>query len=120
MESGTTCWVLKVATVAKTTETTKKSPKTPPKDPLRHQSQLKNKTGCEIYTSRWCKPIPKGDATSTKANHVLSLPLTVSTRRVEPITSKATVSGEAPVLAKTESKEGSRELEDLTLKSHQE
>ena len=62
----------------------------------------------------------KGDAVTTKENHVLGLPLTISTRKVEPITSKATVSDEALVLAKSRSEEGSREPEDLMLKSHKE
>ena len=75
--------------------------------------------GCEIYTSRRCKPIPKGDASATEANRVLGLPLIVSTRRVEPVTSKATVFDEALVLAKSRFDEGSRGPEDLTLKSHQ-
>ena len=66
-----------------------------------------NIMGCEIYTSRRYKPISKGDAAATEANHILGLPLTVSTRRVELITSKAMISNEAPVLAKSRSEEGS-------------
>ena len=44
----------------------------------------------------------------TNANQVLGLPLTVSIRRVEPKTSKATFLEEVPVLAKSRSKEGSK------------
>ena len=89
--------VLEVEIVSKTTETKKKKfSKNPPKDPLRRQIRFKNKTGCEIYTSRQCKSIPKGNAVTTEANHVLGLPLIVSTRRVKPITSKATISDKAP------------------------
>ena len=73
---------------------------------------------CEIYNLGQCKPISKGDATAAKANHVLGLPLTVSTQRVELITTKAMVSNEAPMLAKSIFEEGNPELEDLTLKSH--
>ena len=40
---------------------------------------VQNKMGCEIYTSRQCKPIPMGGVAMTKANHILYLPLTVST-----------------------------------------
>ena len=87
--------VLEVEIVAKTTKTKKKFSKNPPKDPLRHQIRFKNKTGCEIYTSRQCKSISKGNAVTTEANHVLGLPLIVSTRRVKPITSKATISNKA-------------------------
>ena len=72
---------------------------------------------CDIYNSGRCKPISKGDAAATKANLVLGLPLTVSTRRVELITTKAMVSNEAPMLAKSRFEEGNREPEDLTLKS---
>ena len=54
----------------------------------------------------------------TETNHALGLPLIVSTLRVEPITSKATVSDEASVLAKSRFEEGQKP-EDLTLKSHE-
>ena len=47
-------------------------------------------------------------AAKTKANQVLGLPLTISTRRVEPTTSKAMVSEEVPVLAKSRFKEGAK------------
>ena len=47
-------------------------------------------------------------AAKTEANQVLGLPLTVSTRRVEPTTSKATVSEEVSVLAKYRSEEGAK------------
>ena len=57
------------------------------------------------------KPNRKGDAAVTKVNHVLGLPLTVSTRRAEPITSKAKVSDEVLVLAKPRSEEGIRKPE---------
>ena len=63
---------------------------------------------------------PKGDRAAIEANHVLGLPLTVSTWRVKLITSEATVSDEALMLAKSRSEEGSQKLEDLTLKSHHE
>ena len=63
---------------------------------------------------------PKGNGVVTKAKHVLRLPLTISTRRVELIISKDTVSDEVLVLAKSRSKEGSRKPEDLTLKSNKE
>ena len=63
---------------------------------------------------------PMAEATKTEANQVLDSPLIVSAGRVEPITSKATVSDEVLVLAKSIPKSGSQQLEDLTLKSHQE
>ena len=63
---------------------------------------------------------PKGDAAGNDVNHSLSLPLTVSTQRVELITSKDTTSDEVPVLDKSRSKKGSQKLEDLALKSHKE
>ena len=44
-------------------------------------------------------------AAKTEANQVLGLPLKLSTQRVEPTTSKATVSEEVPVLAKSRSEE---------------
>ena len=44
-------------------------------------------------------------APKTEANQVLGSSLTVSTRRVESITSKATVSEKVPVLAKSQSEE---------------
>ena len=44
-------------------------------------------------------------AVKIEANHVLGLPLIVSTRRVEPKTSKVMVSKEVSVLAKSRSKE---------------
>ena len=56
----------------------------------------------------------------TEANQVLGFPLTVSIRKMEPITSKATVLDEALVLANSKSEEGSQKPEDLTLKSHKE
>ena len=62
----------------------------------------------------------KGDVATIKANHVLGLPLTISTRRVESITSKPMVPNEALVLAKSRLEEGSKNPEDLTLKSHEE
>ena len=43
-----------------------------------------------------------------EANQVLNLPLIVSTRRVKLITSKAMVSEEVSVLAKSRSEEGSK------------
>ena len=55
-----------------------------------------------------------------EANHVLGLPLTVSTRRVESITSKAMVSDESSIIYKSRSEEVNQKLEDLTLKSHEE
>ena len=61
-----------------------------------------------------------GDAAVTGANHVLCFPLTISTRRVESKTSKATDSDEASVLAKCRSEEGSQKPKDLTLKSKEE
>ena len=108
-----------MASHAKTTENKKKSIK-PSQRSLEASKSLQNKMGCEIYTSHQCKPILKGDVATTEADHVLGLPQIVSTRRVEPITSKATISDKAPVLAKSRSKEGSQEPEDLTLKYHKE
>ena len=46
----------------------------------------------------------KGDAATIEANHILGLPLTISTRKVEPITFKAMVPDEASVLAKSRKK----------------
>ena len=57
-------------------------------------------------------------AAKTKANHVLGLPIIVFSRRVESITSKATVSNEFPVQAKSRSEDESRKQENLTFKSH--
>ena len=52
-------------------------------------------------------------ATKIKANQVLGSPLTISTRRVDPTTSKAMVSEEVLVLAKSQSEEGSQNLISL-------
>ena len=98
----------------------KKSSRKPSQGSLEASKSIKNKTGYGIYTSRQCKPISKGDAAMNKANRVLGLPLTVSTQRVESITSKETVTDEVLVLAKYRSEDGSRKIEDLTLKSHKE
>ena len=46
--------------------------------------------------------------TLTEVNQVLSSPLMISTQRVEPTTSKATVSEGVQVLAKSRSKEGAK------------
>ena len=97
----TTCWVSMVATVAKAVETFKFWRINPPRNVLRHQSQFKTKEGVGFIPHVGVKPIPKGNAATTGANHVLSLLLTISTRRVEQITSKATVSDEALVLIKS-------------------
>ena len=85
----------------------KKKSRKPSQGSLKASNSIKNTIGCEIYTSCRCKTIPKGDAAAIEANHVLGLPLTVFTRRVKSITSKATVLDEAPVLAKSISEEGS-------------
>ena len=61
----------------------------------------------------------KGDVVATEANHVRGLPLTISIQRVDSITSKATVSVEASVLAKSRFEEGSQKPKDLTLKSQE-
>ena len=58
----------------------KHSSKTSQKDPLRHQVSLKER-GHEIYTSRQCKSILKGDVIVIEATHVLSFPLTISIQR---------------------------------------
>ena len=47
-------------------------------------------------------------AAKTEVNQVLGLPLTVSTRRVEQTTSKAMVSEEVSMLAKSRSEEGAK------------
>ena len=47
-------------------------------------------------------------AIKIKENQVLGSPLTVSTRRVEPTTSKATVFEEVPMLAKSRFEEGAK------------
>ena len=49
-----------------------------------------------------------GEAVVTEANHVIGLPLTISTRRVEQKTSKETISDEVPVIAKPRFEEGSQ------------
>ena len=54
------------------------------------------------------KTDPMVGEAKTKANQVLGSPLTVSTRKVELITSKAMVSEEVSVLAKSRSEEGSQ------------
>ena len=73
---------------------------------------------CEIYPSHQCELIPKGDVVAIEANHILGLPLTISTRGVEPMTSKEMISDEVLVLAKSRFKKGSRKPEDLMIKSH--
>ena len=116
-----TCWVLDGGISCQTSEKIKKKPSIKPSQRSLEASKLiQNKMRCEIYTSRWCKPISKSNVAVTEANHVLDLSIIVSTRRMEPTISKTTVSDEVSVLAKSRSKEGSRELEDLTLKSHKE
>ena len=94
------CRVLRVASHAKSNGKQKKSQQNPPKDPLGHQIRFKT---IEKGAGLPCvglknRSIDRG--TKTEANKVLRSPLTVSTRIVEPTTSKATVSKEVPVLAK--------------------
>ena len=107
-----------MASHAKATQ--KKTSMKPSQRSLKASNSVQNKMGCKIYTSRCCKSISKGDAVVTETNYILGLPLTVSTQRLEPITPRVIVSDEALVLAKSRSEEGSREAEDLTLKSHKE
>ena len=90
-----------MATVAKTIETIKKISKNPPKNPLLHQILFKPKRKVRDYLVSVSKTDPMVEAAKTEVNQVLSLPLTISTQRVEPITSKATVSDEVLVLAKS-------------------
>ena len=89
-------------------------------EPTKNRLEASKSKGCKIYTSCQYKTVPKGDAATTETNQVLGSPLTVSTRKVEPITSKDTVYDEVSVLAKSRSEEGSQKPYDLTLKSHQE
>ena len=97
-----------MATVAKTMETTKQFFKNPPKDPLRRQIQFKPKKRVRYYLVSVSKTDPMVGAAKTEVNQVLCSPLIVSTRRVEPITSKAMISNEDSVLANSRSKEGSQ------------
>ena len=61
---------LKVASHSKAAETLKYFNK-PPQESIEASKSVQDKIGCEIYTSRQCKPIPKGDAIATEVNHVL-------------------------------------------------
>ena len=105
---GATCRVLKVTTISNATGTTKNFSKTPPKDPWTHQIWFKPKRRVRDYLVLVSKIDPMARATKTKVNQVLGSPLQESTRRVEPITSKAMVSKEVSVLAKSQSEEGSQ------------
>ena len=97
-----------MAIVAKIAKIKKKFSKTLPKDPLRHQIWFNPKRRVRDYLV----PVSKTDlmvgAAKTEANQVLGLPLIVSTQRVESKTSKAMVSEEVFVLAKSLSEEGSQ------------
>ena len=68
---------LKVVSHARTTK--KKTSIKPSQGSLEASKSIQNKMGCEIYTSHRCLPITKGNAIATEANHVLGLPLIVST-----------------------------------------
>ena len=75
--------------------------KNPLKDPLGHQIRFKTKEEgarlpCVCFKTDLLVRLVK-----TKAIHVLDFPLTISTRRVEPTTSKATVLENVSVLAKS-------------------
>ena len=105
---------LRVVSHAKSNEKQKKSQQNPPKDPLVHQIRFKTKEeGVGLPCVDFKNDLLVG-AVKTKVNHVLGLPLTISTRRVEPTNSKATVLEEVSVLAK------SRSEEEAKTRSHQE
>ena len=85
----------------KVAENKKKSQQNPPKDPLEHQIWFYTKERAGDYLVSVSKTDLLVLAAKTKVNQVLGLPLTVSTRRVEPITSKTMVSEEVSMLAKS-------------------
>ena len=108
---GATCRVFKVTTIANAMETKKKKKKiskTLPKDPLSHQIWFKPKKRVPDYLVSVSKFDPMAGATKIEVNQVLGSPLKESTRRVEPITSKAMVLKEVSMLAKSQSEEGSQ------------
>ena len=92
----------------------------PTKNRLEASNSIQKQRGARFIPHVSIKIVLKGYKAATKANHVLGLPIIVSTRRVEAIASKAMVSDEVPVLAKSRSEEGSQKPMDLTLKSLQE
>ena len=84
--------------------------KNPSNDPLGHQikSGSRPKRGVRDYLVSVSKTKLVVGAALTKANQVLGSPLTISTQRVEPITSKTTVLEWVPMLAKSRSEEGAK------------
>ena len=93
---------MKAATVAKASEIIKNFFK----DPLRIPWSIKvgsSQRGCEILLCVGFRTNLMVDAVKTKVNQVLDSPITVSTGRVELITSMVTISDEIMMLAKSRS-----------------
>ena len=107
-----------VATFSKAMEILNFSENKPTKNHLEELNLVQKQRGARFIPCFQNKTISNGDVVAMEANQVLSSPLTVSTQRVEPITSKDTVLDEVLVLAKSKSEYGSRKPENLTLKSH--
>ena len=84
----------------KVVENKKKSQQTPSKDPLGIKSGSTTKRGVRDYLMSVSKIDLLVGTTKNEANQVLGSPLTESTQRMKPTTSKATVSEEG---AKTQS-----------------
>ena len=92
----------------KAAENKKISTKTHPRTPCGIISGSIPKRGMWDYLVSVSKTDLMVRAVKTEVNQVLGSPLTVSTRRVEPTTSKATVSEKVSMLVKSRSKEGAK------------
>ena len=90
---------------------TKNRPRTP--------CNIKSGSTIKIRVYDYLMSIPKSElvvgVALTEVNQVLGSPLTVSTRRVEPTTSKATVSKRVTMLTKSRSEEGAKTWVSQTL-----
>ena len=83
---------LRVASHAKAAENKINFNKNPPKDPLGGiKFGSKPRRRVQDYLVSVSKTNLLVEAAKTKANQVLGMPLTISTRRVKPTSSKATV-----------------------------
>ena len=89
-------------------ENKKKSQQNPSKDPLDIKSSSIPKRVVRDYLVSVSKTYPLVGAAKTEANKVLGSPLMVSTRRVEPTTSKVMVLEKVPVLAKSRFEKGAK------------
>ena len=100
------CWGFEGGKSCQNSGTTKKILQKPIQGPLDASKSVQTKEGARFLPCVGSRNDPMARAAKTEVNQVVDSPLTVSTRRVEPITSKTMVSDEVPVLAKFRFEEG--------------